>query len=80
MGLVLLLFGGLFSRFALFFLGPGFIFQGSNLQGIGQRGLSSRFCGFFPGCESPGLRLEGLPSFPGGVTVGHLHIIWLSRV
>lgn len=26
---------------------------------------------FFPGSESPGLRLEGLPSFPGGVTVGH---------
>ena len=44
----------------------------SRSQGLGWRGWLPMFKGSVSDFQVWGLRSEGLPSFPGGVTVGHL--------
>ena len=63
-GACLLAVWACFLGLLCFSLVPGFIFQGSNLQGTGQRGLSSRFCGFFSRFRISRVEVRGAPQLP----------------
>ena len=59
-GACLLAVWACFLGLLCFSLVPGFILQGSNLQGTGQRGLSSRFCGIFSRFRISRVQVKGV--------------------